>query len=770
MTSHPPRSTPAHVPGRPLWEPAAGRASSAHTPGRRIEFQDDDTPVVVSAKDRLLGLLHEGFSLPRPPKSTPARWVPPAETVQLGDLTIPGGLFYYGEHLLDEFGQPDPCLVNPSLAVARHGNCVDRDMGYWPRYDEISPFARRSYLEWLAGGRSHPDADIGYVFLFFYGLERKVLLDLDEGSAVSRDRLAIAYELQRLLDVYGAKSASFSRYARSLLQWVTLRAGDGETSADERFIPRLAREVPFAVLMAVGRRAVEGQKLSANLALTWALSDPRCNAGIAAHRCPEQFAQVFCGLYWGDHGEEGLELPASGPPLFITHMPASSGFSKTTPMTLRLQHVADAQSFDGMRMLLSEYVSRTERMLAPYAAYHSGATGESRSTRERLSALLLPVEHQPPAIRQAFDALMLRLQTGPAVTTLFQLFETLTLDADPDFYEAAAVSRLLERLGVGMEPDPQGGALPDAAEPLVLFRQAGVSEAMYHSRTPSSQVLSQLQILTGVALAGGVSRPAALTAVKSAVLSWEDVSLLVRERLVARLTFLEHKPVAGVSRLDATQKRFLKGLSPELRSRWVLDLVRIVNAQGASSPVQLQALERIYTAMGLAPEQVVHDVFAGSAGGVPPSARAAGHLPSSGGAVPGSFVLDVARVKALQADSEKVSAMLSDIFVDDVGADVHPEPLPNPAVTECLAGEPRSSLAPLLSSLDSSHVRLLQRLLARPAWARSELLTVCAEFDLMPDGAIEQLNEACYDAFNLPFSEGEDPLELNPDLLEQISQ
>ncbi|MDT9702706.1 TerB N-terminal domain-containing protein, partial [Streptomyces sp. P17] len=74
-------------------------------------------------------------------------------------------------------GSTDPCLINPALSIAVHANISEREFGYWPSYSEITPRARRAYLSWLADGRRDPEADIGYVFLFFYGLERRAIAE-----------------------------------------------------------------------------------------------------------------------------------------------------------------------------------------------------------------------------------------------------------------------------------------------------------------------------------------------------------------------------------------------------------------------------------------------------------------------------------------------------------------------------------------------------------------------------------------------------------------
>jgi TerB N-terminal domain len=90
-------------------------------------------------------------------------------------------------------------------------------MGYWPSYSEISSGARRAYLNWLAGGRRDPEADIGFVFLFFYGLERRAIIDGAKDEPAQADWPVIAAELRRLLSIYGEKSHSFRRYAGEAL-------------------------------------------------------------------------------------------------------------------------------------------------------------------------------------------------------------------------------------------------------------------------------------------------------------------------------------------------------------------------------------------------------------------------------------------------------------------------------------------------------------------------------------------------------------------------
>ena len=59
-------------------------------------------------------------------------------------------------------------------------------------------------------------------------------------------------------------------------------------------------------------------------------------------------------------------------------------------------------------------------------------------------------------------------------------------------------------------------------------------------------------------------------------------------------------------------------------------------------------------------------------------------------------------------------------------------------------------------------------LLSRPEWSREELLDAAADLDLMLDGALEHINEASFDAYDSPLTEGENPITVNIEVLEKL--
>ncbi len=107
---------------------------------------------------------------------------------------------------------PDASLIESGLPVSASGKPTE-PLPYWPSYRSASPAQRSKYIDWILGGRCDPNIDLGYVFIYFYGLERRAIIE-------RADHPMIVEEILRLLRIYG-DSRSFRRYASSLL-WTTV--------------------------------------------------------------------------------------------------------------------------------------------------------------------------------------------------------------------------------------------------------------------------------------------------------------------------------------------------------------------------------------------------------------------------------------------------------------------------------------------------------------------------------------------------------------------
>lgn len=120
----------------------------------------------------------------------------------------------------------------------------------------------------------------------------------------------------------------------------------------------------------------------------------------------------------------------------------------------------------------------------------------------------------------------------------------------------------------------------------------------------------------------------------------------------------------------------------------------------------------------------------------------------------------MAKVQKLKTSSDAVTKRLAEIFDAESAATRADEEQPE------LESEASEKSTETLLDLDSAHADLLTQLLSRKEWTRSEFEELCADRGLMPDGAIERINEAAFLKYDEAIMEGDDPLEILTQLID----
>lgn len=729
------RSTANSEPATQLASPAISRSGDARTSSRQVdEFYSTTTPPHTGSTSYALPKAPAGFG--------DGHWVPPGETVQVAGIDLPGGMIYVGARMNAPNGLIDPCLVSGHLPVARVGNYRVRQMGYWPSYAEASPSERKAYLDWLAEGRSHPDCDIGYVFLFFYGLERRIIIDSRNDETARAEWPAIVSELRRLLGIYGEKSGSFRRYAGELLSWIEL---DGISNRlYEKPVPDFPKsyELPPYLRLALGQAAVDRVPLPAPLALAWVRLNPDTYLRTAATRCPDEFERLFVQRYDELFGP-GLVLPKNRTKLKFVYRAASSGLREAT-VSLGFGDTPDVTALTAPIKTLKEIAEHCTDDLSSY----SRLIGKDPSLAGSLEGLLqLPATLWPIEAQTKLQALIGRMREGRLTLTLQELIVSLGGAKQPfNRDRVRGLARTLESAQLGMEPHVLGGArAPSEGDMVVLFAQPA-TDATAGSGAEYQTAALTLQLAAAMAQADGDFNEQEIVHLRAEIDGWTHLTPAECRRLHAHLHWLTAAPPT----LTALRKK-LEPLPVAARETIATFMAILAQSDGFVSPDEVKFLEKVYKALGVETKRVFSDVHAaGTGGSVPISTK---RTETQG------FRLDSDRIAALQKDTERVSALLSQIFTEEA-----------PAPTPHSSTEPSSvelSSSPL--NLDEPHSALVRLMLSRPNWTRSELEDVAADLDLMLDGALEQINEAAFDAFDAPLCEGDDPIDVNTDLLEKIA-
>jgi hypothetical protein len=122
----------------------------------------------------------------------------------------------------------------------------------------------------------------------------------------------------------------------------------------------------------------------------------------------------------------------------------------------------------------------------------------------------------------------------------------------------------------------------------------------------------------------------------------------------------------------------------------------------------------------------------GTADQPPEGVEAAGHGDAAGGAVR----LDPVAISAKLQESTRVAGLLASIF-DTGGDDLDIDTGGGSAV--------QAAPADLIAGLDGAHSTLLRALAERAQWTREEFAALAGAHGVLPDGALDVLNEVAID-------------------------
>lgn len=698
-----------------------------------------------------------------PPDLADRLWVPAGREILVGGYRISGGMTYVGAGLpgVGPWSDVEPALIDPSLPVrSRQPDREGRLMGYWPSYARISPESRAAFLEWLAQGRSAPDAYIGYVFLFFYGIERRVLADADRSAAARAEIPALLAEVERLLGIYGG-SRSFRGYAGEFLTAARLRHGDLRV---EDLLP--SEETPpshLALQIALGRFAAEGRPIPAEWALAWLLSSPEVRLRTPAQRCRAELRELFALRYLETFPPEGLKLRPNKTRLAVSYRPANGGFQGA--VDLPAGDLPDVSALTAPLRKLQEIVDQVSNELDVYSRW-VGRTGDNSSPA---ALALLPPElarsREGEESRQLGQWVEECLADGSAsVVRCEDLFARWPVQPPGKIArrDLEMLSAFLAGRGYGLEPDIRCGGPAAREGHAVLFRlptgHGGTTpepSPAYHA----AAVLLHLAVTVSAA-DGEVSEQEERHLLKhlERALHLEAPD---RARLEAHLRWLMADP-PGLTGL----KKRIEPIAADQRRAIGQFLITVAGADGQVAPAELKLLTRIYGLLGLEAQAVYSDVHALAAADAAPAdpvtVRPAAPAPG-GFAIPrepapsSGIALDLQKIREKQVETEKVAALLEGVFA----AEEEPAPRPTSAPPDLPAGES-------VAGLDAPHSALLRQLAARTTWERVEIERLVTPLGLLPEGGLEVLNEAAFARCGAPLLEGDETVDIDTEILEEL--
>lgn len=122
-----------------------------------------------------------------------------------------------------------------------------------------------------------------------------------------------------------------------------------------------------------------------------------------------------------------------------------------------------------------------------------------------------------------------------------------------------------------------------------------------------------------------------------------------------------------------------------------------------------------------------------------------------------AFKLNKEKIRYYEEKTERARDILASVFLDQE--------------EEIIKNDMQNLDTPLTESsnaLDKNHQDLLDRLIQQETWEINAYQQLCKELDLLPNGAIEKINEWSYEEIDEPVIEEGDTILINIDLIKEI--
>lgn len=679
-----------------------------------------------------------------------ATWVSVDKTVQVGSYCLPG-LVYVGDNLkgISTHVSTEPALIRPQLKLDeakpdRNGNWISE----WPSYSEIPSASRAAYLEWLADGRCDPQIPLGYVYLFFYGLERRVLRDFRRAKRpILTELCTIMVEVERLQNLYGDQE-TFGEKTRQFLEICRFLILNEITALPPPWTFE-AVEWPLSLEVGLGTLAATQTPLPADWALSWVMHSFPSKLRTPASRCFLEWRSWFKYEYHQNFGDGLLLEPDAEQTLpadTVIYQPTSVSFGGKIKLDIpELPKVANSEKILERLLPLLEAGMQT---LDSYSRW-LGRNPDGQGSYSAL--LLLPSELMVECASsqvKTFRAWVENSLTDRDITVVWgQDLLQQWQDPPPDKLtksEATVLSDYLTRVGIGIEPDVQlGGKPPTANQPYVLFRLPETSLAEPSEKYKLATLLLHLAVM--VVVADGALTGAEFQRLQNYLASTPHLQNGERARLYAHL----HGLLVDKLSLRGLKVK-LQPLSADRKLAIAKFLIHLAAVDGEINPSEIAILSKLYPLLGLESQAVYSHIHEMTVEALPTTATSS--PPNSDSGTTETLQLDRALIDAKVTESATVSALLADVFIED-------EPPPEVVEPVCVPG---------IAGLDQQHSQLLQHLGQQSEWQRQDLEPLVDQLGLMLDGALEVINEVAFEQCDDPLTEGEDPIVIDEDILQTL--
>lgn len=708
--------------------------------------------------------LVEVQSANRPPRRTDTVTFPPQQRNRPGMWSnlqgeplrtdVPNGtIYFYGEGTQLDLGrgvvkQPliyvtsnsakgafDASLLDTTLPVAPLGSVVEERLPYWPNYYDCSPSQRSAYVSWLLGGRTDPQMELGYVFIYFYGLERRVLID-------QMDHLPVVEEVIRLLPIYD-HSNSFRNYATKFL-WLSLYLASKQQQIPSDLLNR-AMQVTHrweddTIRHYLAIQIETDKALPVEFAFVVAKHDARTTSSVIVRRHGDKFCELFKEKFELVF-KVGFKLRSSKNPKRLRYFPASGTPHIYDELESKLPQQPDVLRITSQFKPLVRMWDECIDELKAYNREHRKSDGEM--TAEAYESLPESLREDDHPELDDWLALWERYANddGWSVVPVSEIATLKSIDPRATLTKTQCNKILTsaDAIGIGVEPDARLTGKSYKWDQPVCFFFLESTEPDDTSAYNAASALLRLGL--NIAEADGHIDQVELDHIAMHLEGQFNLS----ESQSIRLKQLEYLLI-NYEGVDNSIGKFLSKRLTTDQCRMIGEfLVGVAAADEVIEPSEIKALKKAWRSLGI-DESGLDTLLEQYATEIPVGGNQPAQ-PASTKSAETEFHLDMQAVSRIMSETQQVATILQQAMSVDEDAEMEPEvddsPQPPVAPPTALSRDERD----LTSSLPVRFEPFFNAVIDREEWSAADLKSLASEHGVMLNGAVEAINEWSTDEF-----------------------
>lgn len=595
-------------------------------------------------------------------------------------------------------------------------------LNYWPSYQNLTDNQRAKYLEWLASGRNSELEEVGYIFIFFYGLERRYFKD-------KKDKEIILNEVQRLLLKYGELSGSLRSYLGNFLIYGYLEKGIDNISLENiNLLEKLVFENTFLSIKLAylyQNNLPLDPKTAFNISKSLDISNKN---SVVIKRTLKLIEDLFFKKYLCKYGENFM-LKLSKRKEVIYYRTATSDFQVNN--SFEIPNILGISSqFKNLGLLFNECV---EDLRGVSSLIAKGIPEDDPRYFSMLPDILKNSKEHP--LKNQFMKIVNESENKEIynfikISSLLNLInieprEKLTLT------QSKSIVQLCKDLGYKIEPDSfiTGNCYSQTNE-VAIFKATNFEENFINYN------LSKLILEIGIVISNsdGVIEQNEIDYLTSFIKTFNS-----SEDEILRINALKYLYISNPPNLNGLGEKIKEKLNKDqiqIISEFIVSLSTI---DGELHKKEEKTLKTLFKAMGVEMSELEAllekfkeryeepvEVLAGT--------NIKGEIIEKE-VVKQGIILDKNIIKKTLTNTKEISAILGSIFDEDQDTEN------NEIIDNTKKVTPLTKDSEETNQLDSRYKNIFNEITLKNEWSRIEFETLVKKYNFMPSAIIEVLNE-----------------------------